>query len=347
MKNKLLFAFALTVSISQAQQLDLTNEPAIAEGALMYVCDSLTPSYETTTGTGVTWDYSQLLGLNGSTKTLEILDATLTPEAASFPTSTKVMSIEGVIKNYFNSSITDRISQGFVYNEPSLGTVLATFDADNETTINYPFVNGNYFVDNFSGMLAFSFNGLPQNPLCTGSIRAEIDGQGTLLLPSSNTHTNVIRYKSVDTVFTQVIFVTTLDVQLVRTQYEYYNIANGNLPLFVYTNVQFAQQGSTTPLLEQTNVISSIQPLQNVGIENISASEFSVYPNPSEGVINFKGSFETNASAIIYDQSGRVVSTIETLINGQSIDLSHLNKGMYLVSVNNNGVQTTKTISLR
>ena len=347
MKKLLLFSAMITASISQAQQLDLTNEPAIGESAIMYVCDTLADAYATTTGAGVTWDYSQILGINSTTKTLEILDATGTTDAAFFPTSTKVMSIQGVIKNYFNSSTTDRVSQGFVYNEPSLGTVLATFDADNETTINYPFMNGNYFVDNFSGMLAFSFNGLPQNPVCNGSIRAEIDGQGTLLLPSLNTHTNVIRYKSVDTVFTQVIFVTTLDVQLVRTQYEYYDLANGNLPLFVYTNVQFGQQGSTTPLLEQTNVISSIQPLQNVGVENISASEFSVYPNPSEGVINFKGSFETNASAIIYDQSGRVVSTIETLINGQSIDLSHLNKGMYLVSVNNNGVQTTKTISLR
>jgi hypothetical protein len=347
MKNKLLFAFALTASISQAQQLDLTNEPAIGQGSIMYVCDTLTNSYATTTGTGVIWDYSQLLGLNGTTKTLEILDATLTADAASFPTSTKVMSIQGVIKNYFNSTSTDRISQGFVYNEPNLGTVLATFDADNETILNYPFLNSSYFVDNFSGMLSFTFNGIPQNPTCNGSIRAEIDGQGTLLLPSSNTHTNVIRYKSVDTVFTQVIFVTTLDVQLVRTQYEYYDIANGNLPLFVYTNVQFGQQGSTNPLLEQTNVISSIQPLQNVGLENISASEFSVYPNPSEGIINFKGSFDSNASAIIYDQSGRVVSTIETLVNGQSIDLSQLKKGMYLVSVNNNGVQTTKTISLR
>ena len=347
MKKLLLFTVMITASMSQAQQLDLTNEPAIGESTIMYVCDTLTDAYATTTGAGVTWDYSQILGVNGTTKTLEILDATLTADAASFPTSTKVMSIQGVIKNYFNSSATNRVSQGFVYNEPSLGSVLATFDADNETTINYPFMNGNYFVDNFSGMLAFSFNGLPQNPVCTGSIRAEIDGLGTLILPSSNTHTSVIRYKSVDTVFTQVIFVTTLDVQLVRTQYEYYDLANGNLPLFVYTNVQFAQQGSTTPLLEQTNVISSIQPLQNVGVENISSTEFSVYPNPSEGIINFKGSFDSNASAIIYDQSGRLVSTIETLVNGQSIDLSHLNKGMYLVSVNNNGVQTTKTISLR
>lgn len=347
MKKQLLFVSILIASFSQAQQLDLSNEPAIAEGALMYVCDSLTPSYETTTGTGVTWDYSQLVGLNGTTKTLEILDATLTPDAASFPTSTKVMSIEGVIKNYFNSTATERVSQGFVYNEPSLGTVLATFDADNEITIQYPFINGDYFSDNFSGMLDFSFNGMPQNPTCTGAIYASIDGQGTLILPSSNTYTNVIRYKSVDTVFTQVIFVTTLDVQLVRTQYEYYDIANNNLPLFVYTNVQFGQQGSTTPLLEQTNVISSIQPMQNVGLETVSYSDFNVYPNPSEGVINFKGTFNANASAIVYDQSGRTVSTIETIVNGQSIDLSHLNKGMYLVSVNNNGVQTTKTISLR
>lgn len=346
MKKQLLYAALLLSTTSQAQSLTQTNEPVIGDTKLMYSCDTLTDPLASTTGNSVTWDYSQIIGMSGQTQTIEIIDPATTANAASFPSSTKAFSIQGSLTNYFNSTSTERVSQGFVYEEPNFGTVLAVFDTDEQTTIQYPFAYSNYFSDVFSGQLAFDFNGLPQNPTCTGTSYASIDGQGTLLLPSSTSIANVIRYKIIDTVFTQVVFVIPMDIEFIRTQYEYYDVANSRLPIFTHSSVKIQQAGATTPLMSQTIVLSSVEPTQNLGL-NEMASGFTVYPNPSEGTINFKGDFSADASALIFDNSGRQVKTIESLTNGQSMDLSALNKGMYLVLINNNGSQTTQTITLR
>lgn len=346
MKKQLLYAALFLSATSQAQSLTQANEPVIGNTKLMYTCDTLTDPLAATTGNGVTWDYSQIIGMGGQTQTIEIIDPSTTANSASFPSSTKAFAIQGSLTNYFNSTATERVSQGFVYEEPNFGTVLAVFDTDEQTTIQYPFAYSNYFSDVFSGQLAFEFNGLPQNPTCTGASYATIDGQGTLLLPSSTSTSNVIRYKIVDTVFTQVVFVIPMDIEFIRTQYEYYDVANSSLPIFTHSSVKIQQAGATTPLMSQTIVLSSVQPTQNLGIAE-NTSNYVVYPNPSEGLINFKGDFSSDASAIIFDNAGRQIKTIETLTNGQTLDLSSLNKGMYLVVINNNGSQTTQSITLR
>lgn len=347
MKKQILFAAILFSLDATAQQLDASNEPIIGDFKQMYVCDTLTDPLSSTTGTGVTWDYSQLVGMNGETQIIEVIDPAATDSAAYFPTSTKAMNIQGSLTNYFNSSSTDRVSQGFVYEEPNFGTVLAVFSADEQVTMQYPFVVNDYFTDDFGGDLTFTFNGLPQNPSCTGASYAEIDGQGTLLLPGSTSIPNVIRYKIVDTVFTQVIFVVPLDIEFVRTQYEYYDVANSTLPLFIHTSILIEQQGSSTPLMSQTIVASSVEPTIQAGLTSSEKNNFVVHPNPSNGIINFKGDFNANANATVFDQTGRKICEIESLFNGQSTDLSNLNKGMYMVLINNNGSISSHNIVLR
>jgi len=347
MKKHLLFTALLFSAASQAQQLELTNEPAIGTTQTMYLLDTLTDAYPNITGTGVTWDYSNIIGMNQETRVIEILDATATAYASSFPSSTKVMSIQGSISNYFSSNTSERTSQGFVYEEPAFGTVLATFDVNNETTIQYPFAYGDYFSDNFEGALSFDFNGFPQNPTATGVAYASIDGQGTLLLPNSTSLSNVIRYKIVDTVFTQVNFIGVMDIEFVRTQYEYYDVANNSLPVFIHTVVSIAQSGGGAALMSQTNVVSSIEPDYNLGINDATSTDFSVFPNPSEGIITVKGEFAADATATIFDQTGRVVYTVASLTNGTTIDLSSLNKGIYLVGLTNNGVESTQTVVIK
>jgi hypothetical protein len=220
MKKHLLFTALLFSAATQAQQLDASNEPTVGTTQTMYLLDTLTDAYPTITGSGVTWDYSTIVGMNMETRVIEILDAPTSLYADSFPGATKIMSIQGSISNYFSSTGSDRVSQGFVYEEPAFGTVIAKFDVDNETSMQYPFSNGDYFSDVFSGSLSFDFNGMPQNPTATGVAHAAVDGQGTLLFPNSTSVPNVIRYKMVDTVFTQVNFIGVMDIEFVRTQYE-------------------------------------------------------------------------------------------------------------------------------
>jgi hypothetical protein len=151
----------------------------------------------------------------------------------------------------------------------------------------------------------------------------------------------------VDTVFTQVNFIGVMDIEFVRTQYEYYDLATSNLPVFIHTVVAISLAGGGTPLMSQTNVVSAYAPIYNLGINDAKSTEFSVYPNPSEGIVTFKGEFAADAKATIFDQTGRVVYTVASLTNGTTIDLSSLNKGIYLVGLTNNGVESTQTVVIK
>lgn len=349
MKKQLLVATLFLSTTSMAQnELNYANEPAIGESGTMYEIDPATDPLAGTTGNGVTWDFSQISAVSGTPRTIQVIDATTTPDAASYPTSVKAYDAGSTLLNYFNSSAASRISQGFIYDEASFGIIKAIFSVDEQTLMTYPFAYGNSFTDNFAGTLEFNFNG-PQNSSCTGVSHATIDGVGTLNLPNSTSIPNVIRLKLVDTVYTQVnvVVIGLVDIEFIRTQYEYYSLGTGNLPVFTYANVILQQAGATTPLQETNVIYSSVLPTTFVGLEESTTSTAAVYPNPSEGIITLNGEFSATASASVFDQAGRLVHTSNGIQNGQTIDLSALETGTYLMVITDNGTSSTHTIALK
>ena len=348
MKKQLLFATLIISSSSFAQnELNYSNEPAIGENRTMYEIDPATDAQATNTGTGITWDFSQISAVSGTPRTIQVVDATATPDAATYPTSVKAYDAGGTLLNYFNSSAASRISQGFIYDEANFGLITAIFDTDEQILMTYPFAYGDNFTDNFAGSLSFNFNG-PQNTTCSGVSHANIDGTGTILLPNSTSVTNVIRLKMVDTVDTQVSFAgLPLDIQFIRTQYEYYALASGNLPIFTYSNVILQQAGGATPLQETNVVYSSVLPTTFTGINENTVNNMFVYPNPSEGMITVSGNFTSSATASVFDQAGSLVHTTNGIQNGQTIDLSSLEKGSYLMVIADNGTTSTQSVVLK
>ncbi|MCJ8291000.1 MAG: T9SS type A sorting domain-containing protein [Crocinitomicaceae bacterium] len=341
MKRILLVATLATSFTGLAQSLTQANEPAIGETQSMFLCDSFATTYDGTTGAGVTWDYSTLAKYASVIRTVTIEDATTAPNAASFPTSTKTIKVENSLTTYFNSTSTERVSQGFVFNEPSFGELVAVFDTDEEKLIDYPFANGSSLSDAYNGTLYFEFNGIPQSPAAAGNCYAWIDGQGTLLMPDGSSVTDVIRYKMIDTSTTNIMLFG--DLEIVRTQYEYYDVANSNLPILTLSRLLIQQPGGGLPLADNSIVLSTVDPLNTVGLFTNSLIEFETYPNPTNGNITLKGEFDSNATASVFDQSGRLLIT-QKAINGSSIDLSNFNTGMYLLKVTSNGASGTKTI---
>ena len=79
-----------------------------------------------------------------------------------------------------------------------------------------------------------------------------------------------------------------------------------------------------------------------------STLEFNVYPNPNNGVF----SIELDATAsgktqlTVTDISGRTVYSSEHMGNHMIVDLSNASSGAYLLQIVNNGVQSTKRISI-
>lgn len=69
-----------------------------------------------------------------------------------------------------------------------------------------------------------------------------------------------------------------------------------------------------------------------LGNETFEMSSFAVYPNPSNGVFNFNT--EETIDVTVVDLTGKIVHTAKGLENGGSINLSGLQKGMYIAKIN-------------
>jgi len=81
------------------------------------------------------------------------------------------------------------------------------------------------------------------------------------------------------------------------------------------------------------------------GINTLSDNVFAIYPNPSNGVFNIITTSNSNSEIIISDVSGKVVYNNNTNLNNVSVDLSEVNKGIYIVKVTNEtGVKVERII---
>ncbi len=341
MKKTLLLCAIAGLSQATFGQLTQANEPSVGAYSNMYLCDSNAVSYESMTGTGVTWDYTTLGMYPGETRTIGIGDATTSPHYSDFSSATKTLEIQGLLTTFMSSDASSRVSHGFVYSEQTLGDVKAIFDDNPAVLMTYPFDQGDNQTDVYAGNLDFTFNGIPMTPDAAGVIYSEIDGTGTMLFPGE-TINNVMRYKSVDTATTDIPLFG--EMEIVRTQYEYYDLADQELPIFVHTTVLIQQPGGGTQIGSNTLVLSKYA-VGTVGVSEQDAVEFAVYPNPAQDEVMIKGAFD-QANVTVYNTQGQQV--LNTMIaNGQRINTSALNAGMYLVKVEVDGQSTTKNLSIR
>lgn len=329
----------LTGTSSFAQGLTQANEPAIGATADMFLCDSFAPNYANVTGSGVTWDYSAIGGFAGEMRTLTIVDPATTSNSADFPSATKAVTIENFLTTYWASSPTERNSPGFVFNEPTFGEVKAVFNTDPQKLAEYEFSLNDQVNDNFAGTMYFSFSGLPMSPAAAGTSFSKIDGTGTLKLNATTTLTGVLRCVTIDTLNTTVPVVG--DIQLIRAQYEYYHHATGNMPVFTHTSAKIMTVGGTDPLTEFTVVLNSVEPDNFVSVKETQKTSFNVFPNPAKESLTISGDF-AGASAKIVDQSGREVKNISVVNPGSVITLNELQKGIYFLVLNTNGISSVE-----
>lgn len=81
-----------------------------------------------------------------------------------------------------------------------------------------------------------------------------------------------------------------------------------------------------------------------VGIKtNVSTDAISIYPNPSNGVFTVKVS-ENEASMEVYSIIGENVYSSKVVKGNNTVDLSNLAAGSYIVKINNGGKSTAKRI---
>ncbi|MFO7703009.1 MAG: M12 family metallo-peptidase [Psychroflexus maritimus] len=90
---------------------------------------------------------------------------------------------------------------------------------------------------------------------------------------------------------------------------------------------------------------------ENLSINEEVTSEFSVYPNPSNGTFNlrFSSGLDQNAKGRIYDINGRLIQTIDlgNQTSSTEVQLENASSGIYLVEIENNGSRTVEKLIVR
>lgn len=337
MKKTLLFASVLLSGTTFAQ-FTQGNEPAIGTNQSMYVCDTLAPNYATTTGTGVTWDYSGVAGMHEAgvptERILSIVDAASTTEGSNFTAegATKAVVIEGFMTTYFSSTASARTSQGFSFTQAGT-TTNVVHDTDPETLMNYTFSQGNTLSDPFAGHTFYTA------PIAyTGTVNATVDGTGTLKLNAATTIPNVVRYKLTDNASATTIFG---NIVLSRTQYEYYDLANGSLPLFVHSTLDVTILGALNHIVV---VLNSEQPDEYLSVNENELAGLTVYPNPATDEISVKG-LKENAALTLVDAQGKTVATAAVEPGVASMSVANVNAGVYFLHIASaNGTKVERVV---
>lgn len=326
--KKLILLVAVISSLNGLAQFTQTNEPVIGNGETLFVIDSAAVNYEGVTGSGVTWDYSFYGGYGSISRVVTVLDPAFTSNASDFSNSTQAIDIQNATTDYFSSTASQRVGQGYVFTEQTFGEVKLVFDTDEATLMNYPMNVGDIVTDTYQGTLYFSFSGLPQSPPASGSVTASVDGQGTLKLANGADFPNVLRYKLIDTASATLPLVG--DVQVIRRQFEYYDHSSSTLPLFIHTYLSVTQSNGSV-LAEISNVLSSVDPLEYVSIGEDESLTLQVYPNPAMNYLNIEANEVFDYT--IFNASGVLVSTGNSSLLKTKLDISALNTGVYFVKI--------------
>ena len=93
--------------------------------------------------------------------------------------------------------------------------------------------------------------------------------------------------------------------------------------------VLFTHNGDFTSQVWQDATFTTDGTLAN---DKFETSSFAVYPNPSNGIFNFNT--EETVDVTVVDLTGKTVHTAKGIENGGSINLSGLQKGMYIAKIN-------------
>ena len=132
-----------------------------------------------------------------------------------------------------------------------------------------------------------------------------------------------------------------------------------NCSNFLFTDTRYGNHAGTASWRnDQTSINMNYSHLiwlrasgtSTVGAEELSMVEASVFPNPSNGVVNVELNANANATVTVVDVLGQVVyRSNENFVAGnrKTVDLSANAKGMYLLSIEGAGINVVERISIK
>lgn len=294
-------------------------------------------------GTGMTWDFSSLTTMGDAT-TSTYLEVSETPFAADFPDANIAAETSfgmGNSYSYYNKSGGNLELLG-VKNDVSTSDY-----TDTETVLSTPLAFGDSFSDSFAGVTTSSVE-----IKFVGDKTAEVDGTGTLILPSG-TYANATRLFTEITRADSSDFSGTISVTETETDLYSWYLPGVTEPVLL---ISISEGTSTTFIDGIPPVVNEIPPstFVSVAIDELSATseiqtkDFSLSILGSNIVeqdldLTLNSSRPLNLEMVVTNAAGQVMnfqnwqaasgSTFKTL------DFSNFPSGQYFIQLTNGQVQ--------
>lgn len=332
MKSKLLYFFFL-LPLFTISQTPIANYYSLPDSNFAIVTSSTTID-QSVSGANLTWNFNNLtqVGTNIDTYT-----APTALELSTYPATTSVLTIAETLTS----------NESKIYSKNLTGQVSITGASTTDLELNY--INDNALIGTFplnynynnSNPVAGTFDYTTYSGTFTGNITATVDAYGTLNMNDLGEGAfsgNVTRLKTVQNL--SLTYIIPNVGSIVQTTYYYYDSSNGNL---VFRTNTVTVVVSLLGINETINVMESFLPLStlNINENDLLANEIQIFPNPVEDVLKIHLNNNKPFKAImITDMSGRVVLRDNNI--NSSINVSHLQDGLYLITLDTDSEILTK-----
>lgn len=357
MKRNLLSLIALVTGAGMTfaqPTFNSTDEAAVGTSLDYYVGDTTgLDLMGSTNGANATWDYSLLMGntsivqraagVNDATS-----DMTYQPLGA-----TQNFEIQDYINQYYNFDANVKHSQGFKYTTAGTELAVIEFDTASYDMMQYPFDYTDMINNTISGQTTLNLQGnLYTDPSMSGLGTMEYDGYGTLMLPDT-TFTNVARIHQRDSVHSSFPFPIS-DVDFVVDKYEYYDLANLDLPIFIVSRVEV--YSALIPIDPVVSVYSAVPLAPNtagIGEEEANDMNIEIFPNPAEDnlTVRFIALSGSDSQVKLLDLSGKTVKVISNGftngLNTLNVNVSDLSEGVYILEFTVDSQVVTKKVVIQ
>jgi len=340
MKKTLLLFSVFAFSLSHAQSITVDDTLSTGEVMYYYAGDTSVTNYDAITGTGVTWDYSNLAYLELTSTTAmqdTVIDIVNSPFASDYPGADYHDNFNTGVQTFLSNTPDSVITHGFVFNDGSSDYVIR-YNIDPLTSAKFPMTQGVSYTDAIDGDAVLPTVGVTA---LSGSATVSVDGTGTLMLGGA-TYTDVVRVKTVEVLNGNITLIG--PVTVTRTSYVYYSNSTSNMPVFIHGQV-FADLGASGSIDLKT--IWSKDMLSGfAGVEDeIVTAEVSIYPNPASTIVTINSNKATEL--VIYNAIGKEIKVITKPATTENINVAHLPNGIYFVQVKNGNTVLTKKIVIK
>ena len=162
----------------------------------------------------------------------------------------------------------------------------------------------------------------------------------TLTLPSDCNPITITQQVIANPTTAITPIITLNSFSLVSTSAIQYQWYLNNNPIAGATNQTFTpiSNGNYTVTITDSNSCtqtSAIYSLTTIGLQNINPHNFSIYPNPATNSIYINNPNQKQTSITITDLLGNTIIQANLIKTNESIDISKLSNGIYIITIDN------------